>query len=390
MPCFSPHFCSFSAKSSPLSLSTGYFLFYYKIMIFNNLWDPDIYYNFDKIDSYGKNENYIISPREDGKSTAVFFFKVLKGFIENGLPCLYLRRNKTDLSSLYLDSFSMYIDKFLEDASDYNITYHITERINGVVPIYLNGKSFIDVVCLSTKIGSKKSLVKRYNYMIFDEFIVNPLFGEHYLKMELTRYLEIKKTFMRENIAKTYFIGNPYTLYNPYFVGYNVDTTKLKKNSVYVDNVNNIAIERHALHPILKEKILARDPKHDFGLDAYDRYSVEGEAVNDEPLKVSKYIPNNYVLTDILRYQGKYFGIFKNKNLVTDYTYAVKVLPEGSISSSRKIYAFDFQELYNNVVLITRSERARFAYFKNAVRSRSVIYDSLESAYVTQEIYGLL
>lgn len=359
-------------------------------MIFNNLWDPDIYYTFDKIDSYGKNENYIISPREDGKSTAVFFYKVLNDFHKNGLPSLYLRRNKTDLSSLYFDSFSMYIDKFLEDASDYNITYHITERINGVVPIYLNGKSLIDVVCLSTKIGSKKSLVKRYNYLIFDEFIVNPLFGERYLKMELTRYLEIKKTFMRENIAKTYFIGNPYTLYNPYFVGYNVDTTKLKKNSVYVDNVNNIAIERHALHPKLKEKILARDPKHDFGLDAYDRYSVEGEAVNDEPLKVSKYIPNNYVLTDILRYQGKYFGIFKNQNLVTDYPYAVKVLPEGSISSSRKIYAFDFQELYNNVVLITRSERARFAYFKNAVRSRSVIYDSLESAYVTQEIYSLL
>jgi hypothetical protein len=90
---------------------------------------------------------------------------------------------------------------------------------------------------MSIDITAIKSLVvTNLGNIVTDEFICNPKFGEKYLKNEAEKFMEIYNTFRRENPnVKCWFLGNPYSLYNPYFMFFGVPTAKLKAGVILTD-----------------------------------------------------------------------------------------------------------------------------------------------------------
>ena len=105
-----------------------------------------------------------------------------------------------------------------------------------------------------------------------------------------------------------YFLGKPYSLYNPIFVWLGIKPSKLKFGQILVGD--NYVVEWYALLPELKAKILADNPLYEFD-EEYKEYAFEGQPINDENIKTAP-MPNDYHLRFVFKIEGKYIGIFQN------------------------------------------------------------------------------
>ena len=53
----------------------------------------------------------------------------------------------------------------------------------------------------------------------------------------------------------------------------------------------------------------------------------------------------------------------------------------------RDIYAFDFDELVNQTIMLSRDEKYKFQKIKDAMRRRNIAFQNIECYYLTEEIY---
>ena len=347
----------------------------------------DLHYTTRKIDGYNMPFNFIISEREAGKSTAIWLDKAYKAFKEKKYTTLVIRRKVVHITKSYIDDICKIINKFTDDKVTFK--YALSTLKEGIVDINIEGDPFLRIVSLSVDITALKSLVLlNLDCIVFDEFICNPKFGEKYLKNEAYKFLEVYNTFRRECVGtlKCYFLGNPYSLYNPYFVHFDVPTAQLKPNTIVSDGKSYV-VECYQICPELKVKILAENPLYQFE-NAYTAYAFNGLNVNDQNIIILKTIPIGYQLKYIFKIQGKYIGIHQNQFYIdNDNKYYVKFLDSDTISKRRDIYAFDFDELVNHTIMLSRDEKYKFEKIKNAMRRRNIAFQSIECYYLTEEIY---
>ena len=217
-----------------------------------------------------------------------------------------------------------------------------------------------------------------------DEFIINPQFAEKYLPKEFERLQEAYSTWRREadGVLKMYFCGNPYSLFNPLFVGLGVDISKLKRDSFYVGD--SFVIHWAILTPQLKEKILDENPFYKFD-EEYSNYAVDGQAVNDKNIKLSK-LPMNFYLSFVLKMNGKFIGIFQNNYVEhLEDRFFCKFLDE--VSARRTIYCFEFEEMLERSILVSLDERMKLQRFKEAMRKRLVSFEDINVYYYMEEVY---
>lgn len=347
----------------------------------------DIHYTTRRIDGYNMPFNFIISEREAGKSTAIWLDKAYKAFKENKYTTLVIRRKVVHITKSYLDDIAKIINKFTDD----NVTfqYALSTIKEGIVDININGSPFLRVVSLSVDITALKSLVLlNLNAVVFDEFICNPRFGEKYLKNEAFKFLEVYNTFRRECVGrlKCYFLGNPYSLYNPYFIHFNVPTAQLRPNAVITD-AKSYVVECYQICPELKAKILAENPLYQFD-NSYTKYAFDGLNVNDENIIIIKDTPEGYQLKHVFKLQNKYIGIYQNQFYMdNDNKYYAKFISPENISKRRDIYAFDFDELVDQTIIMSRDEKYKFQKIKDAMRRRNIAFQSIECYYLTEEVY---
>ena len=278
--------------------------------------------NFRFIDGYNKPFVFVISAREAGKSTE-WISKAYMNF-KNGLTSLVIRRQVVDITEKYIDSIREVINKFYDDKIIF--TYSKKSLKDGVVDVFINDKLFITIVALSCPIARLKSLVlPKIRYIFFDEFIVNPRFNEKYLKDEAGRFKEIYNTFYRESDVgiTCYFLGNPYSHFNPYFVWLGVDTNKLHSGAVITGET--YVIWCYKLTDELRQYILSRNPLYEFD-DSYTRYGFDGEAICDENIRVSQVTPPNYSLRLVFKIESKYIGIYRNNDYSSNDKYYCKFI----------------------------------------------------------------
>lgn len=205
------------------------------------------------------------------------------------------------------------INDFLPDHKKIEFEYKKAGIGEGICDITVNGRDFCRIIAISTPKSRIKSL--RYPdpaYMIMDEFIVDNRNGEKYLKDESGKFREIYKTFnrfaMREgHKIRCYFLGNPYSVYNPYFIWLGVDLSKVKPGAFIVGD--DYVIDCHKMKPELRAWLLARDPLYQFD-DAFARYQFSGEAINDKTFNVLSKKPEGYKLRYVFRLQNKYLHIW--------------------------------------------------------------------------------
>ena len=362
----------------------------------------NLHYSFRPIDGYNKALNIVISPRELGKTSQMWMDKIYLPWKKNHKPWIYLVRQAVEIDDALIESiFSTNINKFTDD--DVHPIYKSSAFKDGIVDVFLpvkykkvntesneeeeivENKLFFRIVSLNIKMYRiKKAILRNVAGVFMDEFIINPEFAEKYLPKEYERLQEAYSTWRRESdgILKMYFVGNPYSLFNPLFVGLKVDVSKLKRDSFYVGNA--YVIHWAVLSQELREKILEENPFYKFD-EEYSNYAVDGQAVNDKNIKLDQ-LPRNFQLNFVLKMDKKFIGIFKN-NYIDDLEdkFFCKFLDE--VSARRTIYCFEFEEMLERSILVSLDERMKLQRFKEAMRKRLVSFEDINVYYYCEEVY---
>ena len=369
----------------------------------------NLHYSFRPIDGYNKAFNIVISPREPGKTTSMWMDKIYLPWKKNHKPWIYLVRQAVEIDDALIESiFSTNMNKFTDD--NLQPIYKASSFSDGIVDIFLEVKHlekkevkqddgslkmedvevsekhlFFRIVSLNIKMYRiKKAILRNIAGVFMDEFIINPEFAEKYLPKEFERLQEAYSTWRREadGVLKMYFCGNPYSLFNPLFVGLKVDIAKLKRDSFYVGDT--FVIHWAILTEALKQKILEENPFYKFD-EEYANYAVEGCAVNDKNIKLGKQ-PRNFYLSFVLKMNGKFIGVFQNNYMESlEDRYFCKFLDE--VSARRTIYCFDFTEMVERSILVSMDERMKLKRYKEAMRKRLVTFEDINVYYYMEEVY---
>lgn len=344
----------------------------------------NIHYSLNKILSYNKSFNFVISAREAGKSTATWLYSYKK--FQQGYTTLVVRRLINDITETYIQDIENIINKFNPD-DPIKLQFKKGSIKEGVVDVKVNGEIFFRVIALSNPLSRIKSLMlPRLFWIVFDEFICNTRLGEKYLSNEVFKFKEIYNTFQREseNGLKVLFAGNPYSLYNPYFSWVECDIKKLYPGAFVTGE--NWVIEVYELTQELKDFILSRNPLYKFD-DSYTKYAFDGRAINDDFVQVVEKLPEGFGLKFVFYIHGKTLGVYRNNNpTFGSYFYWVSVLKDYQ-SSRRDIACFDFNELIEGNYLIGSEDKKQFLSLKNAFRFREVRFRTIEESYLFEEIY---
>lgn len=346
----------------------------------------NLHFNFRKIDGYNKPFNFIISEREAGKSTAVILDKAYKAFLE-GHTSLFIKRMAVDITGVYISDFENILNKFLE--TPVKLQYSKGSLKEGIVDILIDNKIFIRIAALSNPVQRLKSLMlPSLKYVIFDEFIVAMHLGEKYLKGEVFKFKEMFNTFQRESPnIKAYFLGNPYSLFNPYFLDKKVNTKLLTRGAII--SGLDFVIECYEIIPELKEKILKRNPLYKFD-DSYKKYAFDGTNIADQNINLGK-MPKNFYLNLLIKIENKYLSIWRN-NYYIDFEdrFFCKLENENKYSHRRNTYVLNFNDMVDKTILLSKTDRFKFLDFRNAIEKRQVIFETIEAYYLAQELYNFI
>ena len=336
---------------------------------------------------YQKPFNLIVSPREDGKSTTASNDLIRKAFLKDHSTSVIMVRNVNEISDAVIEKRMFEINKFYEPKIE--VRYKVSDFDKGIVPVYdkATGLEIMRYIALKIKKRRlKDQLLAKPAFMIFDEFIIDTQTGEKYLDDEFGKFQELYNTLRRENPKlQAFFFGNPYSLFNPYFVAAGIDFTQLTKNKVMV--AGEFLIDYHDIKPELKEKLLKENPLYKFDED-YIQYALEGNPLFDSQIRLSNQ-PNGFRLWNVISTNKKTIGIFKNTDYFNfdDLYYCSEIK---NYSKERDVFVFDLNDLITDRILFSSEEKSRFAHFRSAFRSRQVLFKDIATYYMIESLYKLL
>lgn len=339
-----------------------------------------------RVDSYNKPFNFIISEREAGKSSAILT-KAYKMFKKKHRTTLIIRRLIADITETYINDCAKVINKFLPKEKQIEISFKKGSIKEGVVDVFIGDETFLRIIALSNPMSRIKStMIKNPAMIIFDEFICNNRAGEKYLDQEAFKFKEIYNTYQREchgYILKCYFMGNPYSLYNPYFSDLDVNTLELHPGAFIC--AKNYVIYCYRIKDKLREAILKRNPLYQFD-ESYKKYAFYGQAVNDSQFIIVPKRPEKFYLRYVFRINNKYLHVWSNSD--NDYLYNVKYYLEVMNSTeTNRVYAIDFNNLVQNTSLVTAQLKCLFIRLKQAISTRTVSFNNIEAGYLSEALY---
>ena len=375
----------------------------------------NIHMSWRPLDGFNKWLNFFFSPREPGKTDTTWWEKIFSNWMDDKKPWVYLVRQNVEISEAVIQDIENTINIWA--IKPVELQYVKGSFKDGICDIKIEGKLFFRIVSLAISLRRLKlAKVPNCGGIYMDEYIINPKLKEKYQEDEWFKIKEFYTTQKREyhgkGVLKMFITANPYSLFNPIFVGLGVDVSKLKKDEYVRDGdelidydfprdeihfkdykyklIHHIyvgqeyAIEWGVLHPALKRFLLEKNPLYRFD-EEYNDYALEGMAVNDKNIRLGTQ-PKNFYLQFVLRIDGKNIGIFRNNyidGLRDDFF--CKFLDE--VSARRAIYCFDFDEMIERTILVSFDERSVLQRFKEAFRKRSVTFENINVYYYLEEVY---
>lgn len=348
------------------------------------------------IDRPNKTTNFIISAREAGKSTVVACDFIHANF-KKGLVTPLILRRKVQLTEEYIGDVVSTINKFClseKDPEPYIPFFSKLSLKQGVCNVYLGKKKdgsdkrlAIRLIALSCDENTlKHQHLKNVGPMVFDEWTINPAKGEKYLNNETWTFKVLYGTLVRESPnLKRYFFGNPYSVYNPYFLDLDIDSRKIREGARLFGP--DWQLWAYPLKPELVAKIKASNPDYRFD-DSYSRFAVGGIAVNDQNIIITPVQPQYYYLQMCFLIHNKVVGVFKNPSPFNGNYFWARIMPDGY--HDRISYCFDFQNLVNNAVMYDTGSKYSAKSLKKAIGLNKVGFQNIEVAYFMQEIYTYL
>ena len=347
----------------------------------------NLHYDYREIDGYNKPFNFVVSPREPGKTSMMWLKKIYFGWKKDHRPWIYLVRQSVEISSALIDSIAdTILNKFTDD--NVQFVYKMSSFKDGITDVYIKeGETkslFFRVVSLNIQLRRiKLAVLKQIKGVFMDEYIIDPRKNEKYIPQEANIIKEAYTTWRREadGVLKFYFVGNPYSLFNPLFVDWGVDTNQCKLDSFYVGST--YVIHFATLKPELREKLLRDNPLYKFD-EEYTQYALYGTPVNDLNIRIGD-MPKNFSLRFIFRHDGKTIGVYRNNNYSEDYKFFARFTNE--YGKNRDVYCFEFKDLLDHSVIMSLEERLRLVKFKEAFRKRFIVFEDINCYYFLEEIY---
>ena len=254
--------------------------------------------------SYNALWNFILGMRGGGKT-----YGSLKWCIEKHLKArdkgekwqfLYVRRLKAELEKLTISRggrlFNAVQKEFPEHTfkAESNVLYCDDEIIGYAQPLstasILKSDSFPDV-----------------KVIIFDEFIIDNRGTYHYLKDEVTKFLDLYETIARNRDVTVFFLSNAITVTNPYFDFFHLDKPRN-------GNIQRFGKDKQILvQNFVSEQLSAMKKQSRFGSiiqgTEYLEYAYDNEWLLDNEDFIEKKTQRaEYFLS--LRYKDNWLGIW--------------------------------------------------------------------------------
>lgn len=343
----------------------------------------NIHYDYRAIDGYNKPFNFIFGVREIGKTTMYLMKKFYFKWKIDKRPIIYLVRKSVEITEALITSiFDNNFNKFTDD----NIKPKYTKGAfkDGITDIYVDNQIFMRIISLSIDLRRiKLAILPRISSIVFDEYIIDPRTQEKYVVNEAFKLKEAYTTWRRESegMLKMYILANPYSLFNPLFLDWKVDLSKLKLGEFYVGDI--FVIHWCKLSDELYQKLKNENPLYKEGSE-YSLYALQGYARNDTNIPLGK-LPQNFSLKYIFKIQGYLLGIFKNNGYSEECDYFIQEVQ--NIGKNRLVFIFDFEEMNSRTIILSLDERMRMDRLKTAIRMNQVLFNSVNDYYMMMEVY---
>lgn len=346
----------------------------------------NLHYSYDDINGYNKPFNFVMSAREPGKTAMGWMKLIYKSWKKTKMPWIYMVRQVVEITDALITSIQdTIINKFTDD----NVKFEYKQTFkDGIVDVKINGEMFFRIVSLSISLRRiKLAVLANIGGCLMDEYIIDPRSGEKYIPNEAFKIKEAYTTWKREyrgkGVLRMYFLGNPYSLYNPLFMSWGVNPNELKRGSFLAGDV--WVVHWALINPLLKEKLIKENPLYQFDED-YTGYALEGSAVNDANIRLGT-LPDNFAIRYAFKVNGKYLAVFKTRYFTPDLVswYFVCEYPE--LSKKRTVFCYDFKEIVDKAIVMSPEDRFNLQTFKDAIRKNKISYGDINVYYLIMEVY---
>lgn len=312
--------------------------------------------------------NLIIGNRSSGKSYALKK-RVIKNYKDKGEHFVYLRRYKDELDK---SKGSYFDDIILEEVfPDDKITFD-----NDCY--FINGHIFGYAMALTKAKDYKSSSYPLVSLIVYEEFIIEDNGYTRYLKNEVDVFLGFYMSIDRYRGCKVFFLGNNFTMFNPYTtywnlsLPYNSSFMKAKEGMILLEMVNN------------KEFIDERQ-KTDFGKLVKDTpfadYAIQNKSpVDNDNFIMKKTKSSSYYFT--FKYVGELYGVW------VDYSVGKFFVSRNIDPYFKNVYCITLEDHTPNTLLLKSTSKS--IYFKTFIQSYKDGNVYFESMKIKSVVYNVI
>jgi hypothetical protein len=293
-----------------------------------------MFYDFNKLLSYNALLNFVIGERGVGKSFGAKKF-VISDYLKNGNEFVYIRRYKTELDNAYEGFF----DQLQNEGLFLDHTFRIAASKKKIDKFYCDKEVCGYGVPLSTANILKSASFPKVKTLIFDEFLIdNGTY--HYLRNEVTQFLDIIETIARLRDVRVLLLGNAITISNPYFdyfklgLPYNSEFRTFKDGTILVNYIKN---------PVYREKKKATRFGALIDGTEYGEYAIDNAFLRDNDSFLAKRDKDARVYSTIVL-KGSKYGIWQNWK--TGFVYISKDFEP----SNPCVFVFDINDHTENTI----------------------------------------
>lgn len=293
-----------------------------------------MFYDFNKLLSYNALLNFVIGERGVGKSFGAKKF-VISDYLKNGNEFVYIRRYKTELDNAYEGFF----DQLQNEGLFLDHTFRIAASKKKIDKFYCDKEVCGYGVPLSTANILKSASFPKVKTLIFDEFLIdNGTY--HYLRNEVTQFLDIIETIARLRDVRVLLLGNAITISNPYFdyfklgLPYNSEFRTFKDGTILVNYIKN---------PAYREKKKATRFGALIDGTEYGEYAIDNAFLRDNDSFLAKRDKDARVYSTIVL-KGSKYGIWQNWK--TGFVYISKDFEP----SNPCVFVFDINDHTENTI----------------------------------------
>lgn len=315
--------------------------------------------------------NLIIGNRSSGKSYGMKK-RAIKNFIDKGQQFVYLRRFADELDKTKNEYFNDIV--FNNEFPDCKIEFE-----DGCY--LLNGQVMGYAMALTKAKDYKSTSYPNVWLIIFEEFIIEENGYTRYLKNEVEVFLGLYMSIDRYRGCKVFFLGNNFTMFNPYTMfwnlekPYNKNIVKARQGMILLEMVND------------QEFIEAR-MQTDFGRliegTSFAEYAIQNKSrIDTEEFVQRKSEKCSYYFT--FKYNDDLYGVW------VDYSIGKFFVSADVDPYFKMIYCITLEDHSPNTLLLKNINKSMyFKSFIEAYKEGSVYFETMRIKNVVYNVIRMI